>query len=106
MTVGYRFTIFLSKANNFRPFDGEGTFEVAYEGRLASDDPLEDLFGMFNLDHPDDYKARSLSVGDLVALEVDGRAYVYACDPEGWRFVDSGVPELVTADNDSERGAA
>ena len=94
--IGYRYTILLSKAGDFEPFQGAGEFTIAYEGRLRSDDPLEDLFERFNLTHPEGYKDRSLSIGDLVLLELDGRGYIFACDPTGWRFIDSGVPEAVS----------
>ena len=99
--IGYRFTIFLSTADDYEPFRGRGTFKVAYEGRVATDDPLEDLFGTFTIDLPDDYEGRPLRVGDLVSLAVDGREYVFAREAESWRFVTSGIPEVVSLGGDS-----
>jgi hypothetical protein len=103
--IGYRFTIFLSTRDDYEPFRGRGEFTIAYEGRIATDDPLEDLFGTFTLDPPDDYGARALRVGDLISLAVDGREYVFACEAESWEFVTSGVPEVVAL-TDNEKGAA
>jgi hypothetical protein len=103
--IGYRFTIFLSTEDDCEPFRGRGEFRVAYEGRIATDSPLEDLFERFNLDLPDDYGSRPLRVGDIVSLFVDGREYVFACEAEGWQFVTSGVPEVVAV-TDNEKGAA
>lgn len=42
---------------------------------------LETLFYTFNIDRPEDYKARSLSVSDIVIL---GEKKFY-CDSFGWK---------------------
>ena len=58
-------------------------YEVVYEGELdypEMPNALEELFEIFNIRHPDDYKGRSLSVSDIV--EVDGKYYY--CDSVGW----------------------
>lgn len=44
---------------------------------------LEYIFEVFNLEHPSDYRGRSLSVGDIVAL---GNQYYY-CGSCSWRKV-------------------
>lgn len=45
---------------------------------------LESLFETFNINHPGDYRDRSLSVGDVVVLIEDGKRTAYACEPAGW----------------------
>ena len=42
---------------------------------------LEELFFIFNMKHPSDFKGHSLSVGDVVYL--DGEYYY--CDSIGWK---------------------
>ena len=58
-------------------------YEVVYEGELDySEMPnaLEELFDMFNIRRPEDFKGRSMAVSDIV--EVDGDNYY--CDAVGW----------------------
>lgn len=45
---------------------------------------LEKIFEIFNIDHPDDYKASSLSVSDIVVLD---NKYHYYCDSTGWKLL-------------------
>lgn len=63
-------------------------YKVVYEGELDStaepEQALEDLFVTFNVNHPADFKAHSLSVSDLVELEGVG---TYYCDSVGWEKV-------------------
>jgi len=58
-------------------------YQVVYEGEIdgdSSNDTLERLFIMFNVNHPQDFRGHSLSVSDLV--ELDGE--LYYCDSVGW----------------------
>ena len=58
-------------------------YEVVYEGELdCSEVPnaLEELFKIFNIKIPEDFKGRSMAVSDLV--EVEGKNYY--CDGVGW----------------------
>lgn len=62
-------------------------YESIYTGYIAGNDPvevLEKIYIKFNLNHPSDYKGRSLSVSDLVALEDTG---TYFCDSFGWKKI-------------------
>ena len=45
-------------------------YDKVYEGNVDCSG-LEDVFQMFNLDHPEGYRGRSLSVSDVVEV-VDG----------------------------------
>ena len=58
-------------------------YEVVHEGELdykEIPDALEELFEIFNVRRPNDFKCRSMSVSDIV--EVDGENYY--CDAVGW----------------------
>lgn len=48
---------------------------------------LEELFMMFNVNHPEDYKARSLSVSDVVAIVRKNVTRYYYCDSMGWKLI-------------------
>lgn len=69
------------------------TYILAYRGTLACEygwgqaDILERLFQILNVAHPADYKARSLSVSDVVALQHDNGERFYYCDVFGFREV-------------------
>jgi len=59
-------------------------YEVVYEGEIDSVSPqhaLEELFEIFNIRHPEDFRGHSLSVSDVV--ELDGKNYY--CDSIGWK---------------------
>ena len=65
-------------------------YEMVYEGELDAEmsgnptyDILEYLFCKFNIEHPEDYKARSLSTSDIVVLAND----VFYCDSFGWKEI-------------------
>lgn len=61
-------------------------YETVYEGEIESIDEenaLEDLFTIFNIRHPEDFKGHSLSVSDIVKLN---NKYHY-CEPFGWKQI-------------------
>jgi len=70
--------------------------DVAHEGVVVTDESeaalLEEIFRIYNIDHPADYADRSLSVGDVV--EINGRRY--ACQPTGWTRLVEPVDPLYT----------
>lgn len=45
---------------------------------------LEELFKIFNINHPEDFRGHSLSVSDIVKL---GNKY-YFCDSYGWKEIE------------------
>lgn len=73
-------------------------YDKVYSGSV--DDPvstsevLESLFVKFNLEFPADYRARSMSVSDVVVLHENGVDKAYFCDSIG--FVE--VPQFLQAD--------
>lgn len=56
-------------------------YKQVWEGDTDGD--LDDLYTMFNVNHPEGFKGHSLSTSDLV--ELDGK-YFY-CDSYGWKEV-------------------
>lgn len=68
-------------------------YDLVYSGALTCEPDwstsriLEQLFRVLNMEHPADYKARSLSVSDVVALPGDSGERFYYCDMVGFREV-------------------
>ena len=60
-------------------------YETVYEGETGPETNvylvLEDLFTIFNIERPEDFKGHSLSTSDIV--ELDGVNYY--CDFVGWK---------------------
>lgn len=77
--------------------DGSIYEEVFYDEVDA--ETLEDVFGMFNLNHPEGYKGRSLSVSDIVEV-IDGGEHTgsFFCDNVGFKEVafEHGKRPLIT----------
>lgn len=63
-------------------------YQKVYEGQIENslEDKwvLEDIYMMLNGKHPEDYKARSLSVSDIIEMD-NGKCYY--CDSIGWQEV-------------------
>ena len=63
----------------FEPYDrlqatghaiDRANYELIYTAPLAPDTSLEDIYTRFNIDHPADFKGHSLSVSDIVVLQI------------------------------------
>ena len=67
---------------NFAEYDTVYTGHI--EPRSSVQETLETIYTMFNISHPEDYRGRSMSVSDLVALEETGTFY---CDSFGFRRI-------------------
>ena len=61
-------------------------YRRAYEGTVEAEN-LEDVFYIFNMDHPEDYRARSLSMSDVVEIIEDHGSSFYICDTFGFKEV-------------------
>lgn len=55
-----------------------------YESKKKDMPVLNDLFEMFNINRPDDFKGWSLSVSDIIQLNDK----LYFCDTFGWKELD------------------
>lgn len=68
-------------------------YDKVFEGEVSCEN-LEDVYRMFNLDHPKGYKGRSLSVSDVVeVIGADGESTYNFCDSIGFQKV-SFDPDL------------
>lgn len=68
-------------------------YDRVFEGEVDCTN-LEDVYRMFNMEHPEGYKGRSLSVSDVVEIiEDNGESTFHFCDDIGFKEV-SFDPEL------------
>ena len=61
-------------------------YDKVFEGDVACKN-LEDVFQMFNLNHPEGYKGRSLSVSDVVEVRDGDNSEFYYCDNIGFQKI-------------------
>lgn len=62
-------------------------YDKVFEGEVECG-TLEEVYQMFNLDHPDGYQGRSLSVSDVVEVVGEEKSTFHFCDSIGFREVD------------------
>lgn len=60
-------------------------YDLIYENRIRKSATLDDIFEIFNLDHPNDFKGHSLSVGDVVAFLENGKWNAFYVDSFGFQ---------------------
>lgn len=64
-------------------------YELVYTGALTKDgrqvEKLEDLYRIFNIEHPHDFSGHSLSVSDIVALKQAGVVSYHYVDSIGYK---------------------
>ena len=75
-------------------------YTKVYEGETIGN-TLEDAYYTFNVDHPKDYKARSLSVSDVIQIEgssVEKDGFYY-CDTIGFKEIKDFEPEKTSTEN-------
>ena len=60
-------------------------YDLVYEGDVPCKN-LEDIYRMFNIDHPDNFNGRSLSISDVVQInnETNGDPTFHFCDRVGF----------------------
>lgn len=73
---------------DFRGVDSS-VYQRVFDGEVAAKD-LEDVYRIFNIDRPGDYRGRSLSVSDVVRVSESENVAsgFYYCDSIGFRQVD------------------
>lgn len=62
-------------------------YNLVYEDKLSEFkgfETLENIFHIFNLNHPADFTGHSLSINDIVVIEINGQSNAYICDTVGW----------------------
>ena len=65
-------------------------YDCVYTDSIDGEDPdavLENLYEMFNINHPLDFNEHSLSMSDIVVLFDDNGCKWYYCDSFGWRDI-------------------
>ena len=62
-------------------------YDKVFEGEVECG-TLEEVYQMFNLDHPDGYRGRSLSVSDVIEVIGEEKSTFLFCDSIGFREVD------------------
>ena len=62
-------------------------YDRVYRGRLQENETLDDIYKRFNIDHPQDFRGHSLSVGDIVAVKKNGTIRAYFVDSFGFTVV-------------------
>ena len=74
-------------------------YELVYAGALTKDESqiekLEDLYRIFNIEHPQDFTGHSLSVSDIVALKQAGVVSYHYVDSIGYKE----LPNFRTTEN-------
>jgi hypothetical protein len=63
-------------------------YKKVYEGQIETSDKdihvCEMLFAKFNVDHPEDYKERSMSLGDRITIIRGKKVTKYECAHFSW----------------------
>ena len=62
-------------------------YQLVYTAPLDKNASLDEIYHCFNMEHPADYKGRSLSMGDIVVFRQDGKQTAYYVDCIGYREV-------------------
>ena len=72
----------------------DGIYDAVYSAEVYCDN-LEDVYRMFNLNHPSDYRGRSLSVSDIVEVKSaeNVKPGFYFCDNFGFQKVEFQPPK-------------
>lgn len=73
-------------------------YKLVYRDVFSASDniseQLEEMYEKFNLDRPEDFKGHSMSVGDIVALKIDGKVSCHFVDSVGFKELpDFLIPE-------------
>lgn len=68
-------------------------YRFVYSGVMYPGETLETVFEKFNINHPEDYTGRSLSVSDVVVFEQDGHFTAHYVDSVGFRQIDDFLPK-------------
>lgn len=73
-------------ARSFGEPDRENYCSV-YDGQLGTND-LEDIYTIFNMNHPQEFKGHSLSMSDVIELYNENSSEYYFCDHFGFKNID------------------
>ena len=68
-------------------------YRKVYEGTVEAEN-LEDVFYIFNMDHPREFRARSLSMSDVVEVIENNCSTFHICDTFGFKEVPFDVSHV------------
>ena len=85
-------------ADSVLPTAHASLYELVYDGGLLTDS-LEDIYTIFNINHPEDYHARSLSVSDIVELYDANGSEFYRCNTAGFEEISFDPTQVKRGDN-------
>lgn len=89
-TFNYVFYTNETRESRFFEFHKNDVVAKAYEGEVLGQTPTQacnNLFERFNIDHPADYRGRSMSVADVIVLTDGVRQWAFACASLGWSAI-------------------
>lgn len=61
-------------------------YDCVFSGEVSAEN-LEEIFRIFNIEHPKDYTGRSLSVSDIVEIQYEGKNEFFFCDSIGFKMI-------------------
>ncbi len=61
-------------------------YDCVFTGEIEAEN-LEDIFRIFNIEHPKDYTGRSLSVSDVVEIQYEDKSEFFFCDSIGFKMI-------------------
>ena len=66
----------------------ESRYDKVYEAQAGADDyTLDQIYYKFNVNRPEDFRGHSMSVSDVVVLDIDGKKTAWYCDSFGFQEV-------------------
>ena len=67
----------------------ESRYDKVYEKPITAEvDSLEKIYYKFNVSHPKDFKGHSLSMSDVIVLNMDGKRTGWYCDRIGFKEIE------------------
>ena len=78
---------YMTKATGSDKIDGD-IYDLIWEGEVDCED-LDDVYRMFNINKPENFKGRSMSVSDVIEVyDPDGGSRFWYVDSIGFKEVD------------------
>ena len=82
----------------------ESRYDKVYEAQAGEDDyTLDQIYYKFNVNHPEGFRGHSMSMSDVVVLDIDGKKTAWYCDSFGFKEVPGFCK---TQDQTEKRGRA
>lgn len=80
-------------------------YDLVYLNDLPPSATLEDIYEQFNINHPDDYTGRSLSVSDIVVIRKDGETKAHYVNDFGFQEIPDFLEEEHSIRNEVQESA-